>query len=177
MNCIKFHQEGLSMVQRLSAGGLPCAPFRRGQAICKAVLQGGYVGKSSLSKRVNSESTEQPLIRQPSSRTDKLNKDQLAAVLASEQTVRVQAGPGSGKTRVVAARAQHLINERGVEARRILAITFTNKQHMHACTSACEHQAVLVKPTDLQDEAANVRKGNVRLHMVFVLIVNKVEIR
>ncbi|EFJ42109.1 gamma tubulin interacting protein [Volvox carteri f. nagariensis] len=47
------------------------------------------------------------------------------------------------------------------------------QQHMHACTSACEHQAVLVKPTDLQDEAANVRKGNVKLHMVFVLIVNK----
>lgn len=38
-----------------------------------------------------------------------------------------QAGPGSGKTRVVVARVQHLVAERGVPPHRILAITFTNK--------------------------------------------------
>ncbi|PNG99517.1 ATP-dependent DNA helicase UvrD1, partial [Tetrabaena socialis] len=38
-----------------------------------------------------------------------------------------QAGPGSGKTRVVVARAHHLISAHGVPPPRILAITFTNK--------------------------------------------------
>ena len=40
---------------------------------------------------------------------------------------RVVAGPGSGKTRVLAARAADLILSRGVPPWRIMALTFTNK--------------------------------------------------
>lgn len=37
------------------------------------------------------------------------------------------AGPGSGKTRVLAARAADLILSRGVQPWQIMALTFTNK--------------------------------------------------
>ncbi|KAK9859346.1 hypothetical protein WJX84_001465, partial [Apatococcus fuscideae] len=56
-----------------------------------------------------------------------LSEEQVAAVTASQQHVRVDAVPGSGKTRVLISRIAHLIEERGVPARQILAITFTRK--------------------------------------------------
>lgn len=46
--------------------------------------------------------------------------------MAQEQHLRVIAGPGSGKTRVVAARVGWLLQQ-GASARSILAITFTRK--------------------------------------------------
>ncbi|GLC33039.1 hypothetical protein PLESTB_000377600 [Pleodorina starrii] len=63
----------------------------------------------------------------PSSPSDGLNEGQREAVLTTAQVARVKAGPGSGKTREVVARAHHLITACGVDPRRILAITFTNK--------------------------------------------------
>ncbi len=41
--------------------------------------------------------------------------------------VRVIAGPGSGKTRVLAARAADLVLSRDVQPWQIMALTFTNK--------------------------------------------------
>lgn len=55
-----------------------------------------------------------------------LSAEQLDAVVAQEQHLRVIAGPGSGKTRVVAARVGWLLQQ-GASARSILAITFTRK--------------------------------------------------
>ncbi len=58
---------------------------------------------------------------------DGLNEHQKEAVLATDQYLRIIAGAGSGKTRVLTTRIAHLIKERGVYAHQILAITFTNK--------------------------------------------------
>jgi len=56
-----------------------------------------------------------------------LNEKQLEAVTTPSQYVRVVAGAGSGKTRVLTYRISYLIAEHHIDPRRILAITFTNK--------------------------------------------------
>ena len=58
---------------------------------------------------------------------DGLNKKQQDAVKATEGTVRVIAGAGSGKTMVLAHRYAYLVNELGIDPANILCMTFTNK--------------------------------------------------
>lgn len=58
---------------------------------------------------------------------DELNEKQKEAVLATDSNLRIIAGAGSGKTRVVTTRIAYLIEECKVYPNRILAITFTNK--------------------------------------------------
>ncbi|MCQ2772428.1 MAG: UvrD-helicase domain-containing protein, partial [Bacilli bacterium] len=56
-----------------------------------------------------------------------LNERQYEAVSTSSQYVRIVAGAGSGKTRVLTYRIAYLISEMNVYPNEILAITFTNK--------------------------------------------------
>lgn len=64
--------------------------------------------------------------RQIDSYLGMLNEEQKQAVYCKNSAVRVKAGPGSGKTRVVTARAAHLIKQ-GELPSSILVVTFTNK--------------------------------------------------
>lgn len=56
-----------------------------------------------------------------------LNDKQLEAVQATEGRVRIIAGAGSGKTRVLAYRYAYLVDELGIDPGNILCLTFTNK--------------------------------------------------
>ncbi len=56
-----------------------------------------------------------------------LNNQQLKATTTTSKYVRVVAGAGSGKTRVLTSRIVFLIREFGIDPKKILAITFTNK--------------------------------------------------
>jgi DNA helicase-2/ATP-dependent DNA helicase PcrA len=55
-----------------------------------------------------------------------LDDEQQAAVVHRGSHLRISAGPGSGKTRVLIERINYLLN-RGIEASEILGLTFTNK--------------------------------------------------
>lgn len=56
-----------------------------------------------------------------------LNNKQKEAVLATEGKIKIVAGAGSGKTRVLAHRFAHLVNNLGIDPANILCMTFTNK--------------------------------------------------
>ena len=56
-----------------------------------------------------------------------LNDEQREVVQRGDGLVAVQAGPGSGKTRVIVARVLHLLQKKGAHPRAVLALTFSKK--------------------------------------------------
>ncbi len=58
---------------------------------------------------------------------DYLNDRQKEAVLASDGPLLILAGAGSGKTSVLTTKVAYLIEEKGIDTKNIVAITFTNK--------------------------------------------------
>lgn len=56
-----------------------------------------------------------------------LNEQQKEAVQFFNSSLRIIAGPGSGKTKVLTRKVAYLINDLGITPNKILAVTFTNK--------------------------------------------------
>ncbi len=56
-----------------------------------------------------------------------LNPEQKLSVTTTDGYVRVIAGPGTGKTRVLTSRLIYLVKVNGIDTKKILCVTFTNK--------------------------------------------------
>lgn len=56
-----------------------------------------------------------------------LNDNQRKAVQTTEGYLRVIAGAGSGKTKLLVSRYAYLVKEYGIDPANILCVTFTNK--------------------------------------------------
>ncbi|HEY0976381.1 MAG TPA: UvrD-helicase domain-containing protein [Flavobacteriales bacterium] len=92
-----------------------------------------------------------------------LNPAQLAAVQATEGPNLVIAGAGSGKTRVLTVRIAQLLHN-GVDAFRILALTFTNK-----AAKEMKERIARIIGEDGNTEARNLWMGT--FHSVFAKIL------
>lgn len=82
--------------------------------------------KKPVQKRVLKKAAPAP-VSAPSPVQVKCNPAQEAAVTAAEPCVAVIAGPGTGKTKTLVSRIAYLIEERGVKAGEITAVTFTHQ--------------------------------------------------
>ena len=74
-----------------------------------------------------SDSLLSPLDDEPSRVSAQLDASQRAAVDHPGATLRILAGPGSGKTRVLTARIQRRVVEGSADPRHVLALTFTRR--------------------------------------------------
>ena len=97
----------------------------------------------------------------------RLDPQQRDAVTAPDGAILVYAGAGSGKTRTLTARVAYLIEDRGVAADSIVAVTFTRK-------AAEEMRARLRKMLGL-DGVAGLRVGTFHAQMALAIRRESVE--
>ena len=95
-----------------------------------------------------------------------LNESQLRAVTTRSQYVRIIAGAGSGKTRVLTYRIAFLLDELGAEPSSILAVTFTNKaaNEMKArVEKLCPNQTAFLNVSTFHSFCARFLRSNANL--------------
>lgn len=97
-----------------------------------------------------------------------LNKNQKEAATYLDSHLRIIAGAGSGKTRVVTYRIAYLIDEIGVDPRKILAITFTNK----AANEMKERVSDLLGPHALGSLICTIHSLCVRILRQHINVIN-----
>lgn len=97
-----------------------------------------------------------------------LNKNQKEAATYLDSHLRIIAGAGSGKTRVVTYRIAYLIDEIGVDPRKILAITFTNK----AANEMKERVSKILGPHALGSLVCTIHSLCVRILRQHINVIN-----
>lgn len=102
---------------------------------CKYCSQKFEADKSDIGAEAQCPTCSKLIIIEPtcasqqpqSSLFDKLNEEQVQAIKATEGFVKVIAGAGAGKTKVLVHRLVYLIKDIGISPDEILSVTFTNK--------------------------------------------------
>nr|WP_307909104.1 UvrD-helicase domain-containing protein [Mycoplasmopsis bovis] len=72
-----------------------------------------------------------------------LNEEQTEALYYFDGPLRIIAGAGSGKTRVLTRKIAYLINVLGISPNHILAVTFTNKGCLLKCLKELSNTQIL----------------------------------
>ena len=87
------------------------------------VASGSEPADKRVSTAAAAEADSAPRLLSPLQLLRGMNRQQLAAVLATSGPVRLAAGPGTGKTRVLVARIAHLVSAEKVSPQRVLAVS------------------------------------------------------
>ena len=133
--CITFETANADLSETMGPGS-PGAPGVTGDAELAAdavpsantALSGkAGVSHGSTASREASYETAASNILTVSMPSSALNRDQQQAVESVFPVTAVIAGPGTGKTKTLVSRIEHLMGERGVKPSEITAVTFTNK--------------------------------------------------
>ncbi len=133
--CMTFETANADLSETMGPG-IPGAPSVTGDGELAAdavpsantALSGkAGVSHGSTASREASYETAASNILTVSMPSSALNRDQQQAVESVFPVTAVIAGPGTGKTKTLVSRIEHLMGERGVKPSEITAVTFTNK--------------------------------------------------